>query len=98
MVSIADLSCLFEGGLRRNIPTKEVTESDMQKQIAKFLRGSSDRQGGRQRRKDVVTARKAAKAARRNAATEKAQHRKSPAATTFAPRSPSSAHDSSSGN
>jgi hypothetical protein len=67
---------LFAGGLRRNLATKESTESEMQAQICKFLHGAADREGGRQIRKDIAVARKAAKVKQRSiqAATPTTHH------------------------
>ena len=40
--------------VERNVPTKSATESDLQKELVKFIHGASDREGGRLARKKAA--------------------------------------------
>ena len=40
--------------VERNVPTKSATESDLQKELVKFIHGASDREGERLARKKTA--------------------------------------------
>ena len=48
----------FTGALKRNPPTAQATESDIQKAIVHFLAGAIDRNGGRKARASRLLAQK----------------------------------------
>lgn len=60
------------GGVQRNVSTQGSTSSAIQQQVSKFLRGASDREGGRKRRVLEAAARKAKRKAAQQAGSKAA--------------------------